>query len=143
MDNKFIGLISIFFLVFGVFISVLFFNKNIATLTRAKEDTLPSTEKSIILVYPLTVNADGKTTATVTVFVRNSKGDSLEAKPVTLTSSLGALDGGQQSLTKATEKSGQSVFTLTSTEAGTAQLKAVINGTVPTSNTASVNFITP
>jgi hypothetical protein len=143
MDNKFIGLVSIFFLVFGVFISVLFFNKNIATLTRAKEDTLPSAEKSIILVYPLTVNADGTTTSTATVVVRNSKGDGLEAKPVTLTTSLGAIDGGQPTLTKNSEKDGHATFAITSSTAGVANLSVLISGSTSTSNTASINFISP
>ncbi|HLL60725.1 MAG TPA: Ig-like domain-containing protein [Candidatus Nitrosocosmicus sp.] len=137
MDNKFVGLLSIFFLVFGVFISVLFFNKNITTFTRAKEELIPVKEKSILLGYPLTVTADNQTTSTITAWVRNEKGIGIADKNVTLTSTLGTID----QPTQKTDKDGRISFKIKSSTPGDAVISAMIENSIPSSNSVTINFV--
>lgn len=135
MDTKLIGLLSIFFLVFGVFMTVLLFNDNLTTITKAKDELIPSSEKSIILAYPLSLQA-GNGQSKVTVWVRNKEGKGIPNQPVTLTTSLGTLD--IQALNS--DGQGRAIFTLSSQTAGTATLNATIAGTVNPSNTVTVEF---
>lgn len=139
MDNKLIGLVSIFFLIFGVFISVLFFNKNIATLTRAKEELVPVTDKSILLAYPLTVTANDQENSTITVWVRNEKGVGIINRNVTLTSNLGTLD----QTSKTTDNKGQATFTIHSASVGNATISGKIDGVTSLANTVTINFVSP
>jgi hypothetical protein len=136
MDTKLIGLLSIFFLVFGVFMTVLLFNDNLTTITKAKDELIPSNEKSIILAYPLSVKA-GAGDSKVTVWVRNREGKGIPNQPVSLTTSHGSLDVSALN----SDGQGRAIFSLTSATPGTAILNATIAGTITPSNTVSVVFI--
>jgi len=137
MDKKFIGLASVFFLFFGIFMTVLVFNDSLVTLTRAKDELVPVQEKSFILAYPLTVAADGTSVSEVTVWVRNAEGKNMANKKVKLTSSIGTLD--QEIIN--TDTTGKAVFKLSSTTPGIAEISALINDSIGTGNKVSVSFV--
>ncbi|MCX7881167.1 MAG: Ig-like domain-containing protein [Patescibacteria group bacterium] len=118
MDKKLLGLISVFFLSFLIFISVLLFNKPIVQLLRAKEETNPSPKKSLIIAWPLTLPADGKTNSTITVFLRNEKNQPVSNKIIFLKSTLGEFK--ENNLIS--DKDGKAEFHLSSTTPGLAQI---------------------
>lgn len=143
MDKKLVGLITLFFLSFFVFTSILVFRRPLLNLARAKEDQMASaTNSKIILACPgTTVAANGNDTCPVYVFVRSS-GESpkpLSNKVVTLTTSMGQLD--QASST--TDTLGKASFSLRSSEVGVANLRATVaqdSGPIEISTQASVEF---
>jgi hypothetical protein len=83
MDKKLTGLFFVFFLAFSLFMSIVVFNQALSRFTRAKEDSLPSTEKSLIFAWPLTTKINNH--VTINVFVRNEKGIPLANKTLFLT----------------------------------------------------------
>lgn len=123
MDKKLIGLLAIFFLTFGVFFSVVVFNKPLSRLIRASQELVPSASNSLVLAYPLTVKADGVAQATITVFLRNDKNMPVGNRPVLINSSLGQIK--EQLLT--TGKDGKAEFHLVSTTPGVADLTISTN----------------
>lgn len=123
MDKKFIGLISLFFLTFGVFSATVLFNKPLTQLIRAKEDIAPSTANSLIFAWPLTVNADGKSTSSVTVFVRTTTDKPIANKQVSIASTLGSFKNNIET----TDNGGKATFTLTSDTKGIADIEAAID----------------
>lgn len=136
MDKKLLSLMSLFILTFGVFAGVVVFNKPLTQLTRAKEEAIPSLKNSLVFAWPLELDADGTTASTITVFIRTDLSKPLTGKPVTLTSTLGAVK--EQSVT--TDAEGRAVFTLTSAEKGIAELQAFIDNTSPLERKISVKF---
>ena len=138
MDKKFVILVGVFLVLFGVFISLVLFEKPLVRLTRAKLDQ-PSAEKSIIFAWPLKVVADGRSESVITVFARTENGDELSNRSITLTSSVGQL----VETTVVTDKLGKAEFKIRSTIAGMADLKAVVDNTTPINQTVVIEFVSP
>ena len=136
MDKKFVGLVTLFFLTFGIFSAVVVFNKPLTQMTRAKEDVVASATNSLIFAWPITVKADGKSMSTITVFARTSSDKPLANKSVTVTTTLGELK--ESAVT--TDNQGKALFLLNSQEKGTAEVGAVINGDITLSSKVSVKF---
>ena len=122
MDKKLIGLVFVFFLAFSLFISIVVFNQPLSRFTRAKEDSLPSTEKSLIFAWPLTNKINNQ--VTINVFVRNEKGIPLANKNVILRSTLGNIFPNSAT----TDKSGKVTFNLVSDNPGIAEVSAIVEG---------------
>jgi hypothetical protein len=122
MDKKIIGLVFVFFLAFSLFISIVVFNQPLSRFTRAKEDSLPSTEKSLIFAWPLTNKINNQ--VTINVFVRNEKGIPLANKNVILRSTLGNVFPNSAT----TDKSGKVTFNLVSDNPGIAEVSAIVEG---------------
>jgi len=122
MDNKIAGLLFLFFLAFSLFITVVIFNQPLSQLTRAKEDSLPSIEKSLIFAWPL--NTDINNQVTVNVFVRNEKGFPLANKNVVLQSTLGNIS---PNFAK-TDANGKASFNLVSINPGISEVSATVEG---------------
>ncbi len=118
MDKKLVSLFAIFFLTFGVFFSVVVFNKPLSRLIRASQELVPSSSNSLVLAWPLTVKADGVAQSTITVFLRNDKNMPVGSRPVSVNSSLGQVK--ESGLT--TGKDGKVEFHITSTTSGVAEL---------------------
>lgn len=135
MDKKLTSLLAIFFLTFGVFTSVVIFNKPLSRLIRASQELTPSGANSIVLAYPLTVKADGENQATITVFLRNDKNLPVGSRPVSIVSSLGQIKEG----TITTGKDGKAEFHITSNDQGTADITAS-SGSTNISQKISVKF---
>ncbi len=135
MDKKLTSLIAIFFLSFGVFASVIIFNKPLSRLIRASQETSPSAASSLVFAWPLTVKADGQSQSTVTVFLRNEKNYPVASKPISIVSSLG------QVLEKEiiSGKDGKAEFHLVSSNPGIAQI-TVYSGSLKLTQKISVKF---
>lgn len=135
MDKKFILLSGFFFVLFGLFISLMFFEKPLVKFTRAKQE-IPSADKSILFAWPLRLPSDGTSESTVSVFIRNENGDELGRRTVTLTTSLGQL----QTSSIITDKLGKAEFKIKSATAGTAEIKGVIENSTPINQTLTIEF---
>ncbi len=131
IDNKFMGLVGIFFLVFGLFAVNVFFGRNLKTI-RAK-NAVPSAEKTSIFASAREIAANGTDKATISVFVRDADGNGISDTPVTVTSTVGTIAPSQES----TDKSGIVSFFLTCTSTGVAQITAQAKG-VAVGNAVSV-----
>jgi hypothetical protein len=136
MDKKFIFLSLVFFLLFALFLSMIVLNQPLRRLTRAKEEFIPSKKTSMILAWPLTAVADGKTNVSVNVFVRNANNLPLNNKKVNLTTTLGEI----KEIQSVTDKNGKSTFILNSTSPGMAELKAVVDNQVELEQKLTVKF---
>jgi hypothetical protein len=136
MDKKFVLLMIVFFLVFGVFITSTLLNKQIANITRASTETYPSSQTSLIFAWPLDVSLAERKTSEVNIVVRNGNNNNLGNQTVKLETDFGTLDQSE----KITDKSGKVNFILTSNVEGTANLSATINNTIPLSQKISVKF---
>jgi len=122
MDKKLIGLVFVFFLAFSLFMSIVVFNQPLSRFTRAKEDSLPSTKKSLIFAWPLTTKINNQ--VTINVFARNEKGLPLANKNVVLRSTLGDIFPNSAT----TDKSGKVTFNLVSDNPGIAEVSAIVEG---------------
>jgi len=136
MDKKITGLLLIFLLSFGIFTTIVVFNKPLTQFTRASEETNPSPNNSLIFAWPLTTIADGKTTANINVFVRSYKGTPLANQVVKLTTSLGEV----KEINNASDKTGKTTFTVTSTQKGIAEIEAIVNTNIKIVQKVSVKF---
>jgi len=137
MDKKFVALMMVFFLVFGVFITTTVFNKQIANFARASTETDPSAQTSLIFAWPLTAKVGDK--VGVNVFIRNAKNIPLDKKPVKLATNLGLINGTQESILES-DKTGKVSFTLSSDTTGVAELTAFVNNNVQLIQKVSVKF---
>ncbi len=125
MSDQKLNIVFAAFLVVFITISYLAItNKRLPVFTRAA-NTDVDINKSMIIANKLEAMANGTDFSTLTVFVRNSEGITLENKSVTMSSSLGYLDR-QNSVT---DKYGQAIFTIKSSDAGSANVTASIEGT--------------
>jgi len=137
MDKKFMALVLVFFLVFGVFMSLMLFNKQITNFARASAETDPSSQTSLIFAWPLTAKIGDK--VEVNVFIRNANNTPLNKKSVRLTTNLGLINGSQES-TSESDKTGKVNFTLSSDTVGIAELTAFVNNNIQLIQKVSVKF---
>jgi len=137
MDKKFVLLMIVFFLVFGVFITSTLLNKQIANITRASTETDPSSQTSLIFAWPLTAKVGDK--VDVNIFIRNANNSPLDKKQVKLVTNLGLINGTQES-TSESDKTGKVSFTLSSDTAGIAELTAFVNNNIQLIQKVSVKF---
>ena len=137
MDKKFTALMLVFFLVFGLFISLMLFNKQITNFARASAETDPSSQTSLIFAWPLTAKTGDK--VEVNVFIRNANNTPLDKKSVRLTTNLGLINGSSES-TSQSDKTGKALFILTSDKSCTAQITALVNYKIQLSQKISVKF---
>ncbi|MBI5122560.1 Ig-like domain-containing protein [Candidatus Roizmanbacteria bacterium] len=137
MDKKFMALMLVFFLVFGVFVTTTLFNKQISNIARASTETDPSAQTSLIFAWPLTAKVGDK--VEVNVFIRNANNLPLDKKPVKLVTNLGLVNGTPES-TSESNKTGKVNFTLSSDTAGIAELTAFVNNNIQLIQKISVKF---
>jgi len=120
LDNKFVGLLTLFFLTFGIFFSVVVFNKPLNQFIKASQQLSPSAENSLILVYPLTAKADGVEQVIVNVFLRTKDGTPISNYDLFVNTTLGSFD----KQTQKTGKDGKATFILTSNSPGISEITA-------------------
>lgn len=135
-DRNFVSLIIIFFLAFGLFVTVTTFNRQIATLTRAKEELLPSSETSLMFAWPLTAKVNSASPVEINVFIRNASNSPIGSKKVTLTTTLGDFQQSSQT----TDKSGKSTFYLTSSSAGLAEVTGTVDDQTELKQKITIKF---
>ncbi len=136
MDKKLVGLMLVFLLSFGLFAVVTVFNKPLSRFTKAKEEFIPSSQNSLIFGWPLTTKADGKQTAEINIFVRNSTNIPLPNKKVTLNTSLGSFKTNDIT----TDKAGKATFYLVADAPGLAELTAMIDNQIQLKQKLSIKF---
>ncbi len=136
IDKKLLSLMSLFLLVFGLFVSVVVFNKPLSQFTRASGENNPSPDKSIILVsdvYPIKVGIK----TSVTVFVVSNMGTPLKNKTVTLSASLGQIETNNI----VTDATGKATFSLSSNLPGESLIEATVDNTLKINKKVSLKFI--
>ncbi len=126
----------IFMLAFGLFTTVIVFNQPLTRLTKAKEESVPSSISSLIFVYPLTASANGKYSVQVNIFVRNTTNVPLSDKSVHLSTSLGNVQVNDIK----TDAAGKATFLISSTTAGKAEISALIDNQIRINKNISVLF---
>lgn len=137
MDKKLLTLIMLFFLSFAFFATVTIFNKPLTQFIRAKEDFIPSPDRSTILAWPLSyLKADGITESVINVFVISESDKPIANKLVSLTNSLGIL----KESAATTDDSGKAVFRISSTTPGVAEVEAVVEPDIKLSKKVSIKF---
>ncbi len=136
MDKKLTILMLIFFLSFGLFTSIVVFNKPLSRLTRAKEEFLPSPDTSLVFVWPLNTKAGNQSSVMINVFVRNNNNLPLSNKKVSVNTTLGRINEIQST----TDKSGKATFNLISDSPGLAEITATIDNQFQIKQKVSVKF---
>lgn len=126
----------IFMLSFGLFTTIIVFNKPLTRLTKAKEEFVPSSESSLLFAWPLTAKADGAFPVQVNIFVRNVANIPLSNKKVHLTTTVGTVRINDLQ----TDKSGKAAFFVSSDTPGLAELSAVVDSQVQLKQKISVKF---
>jgi hypothetical protein len=137
MDKKFVALMVLFFVVFGVFIGSTLFSQQFGSFARASAQTDPSSKTSLIFAWPLTAKVGAK--VDVNIFIRNADNQPLDKKPVKLVTNLGLINGAQESSSES-DKTGKASFVLLSDTVGVAELTAFTSGNVQLSQKISVKF---
>ncbi|MFA6016595.1 MAG: hypothetical protein WC744_00735 [Patescibacteria group bacterium] len=122
MDKKFVALMILFFVVFGIFITTTFFNKQLASLARASADSDPSPKESLFFYYPIEGIKPG-VKVDINIFVRNNNKMPLNNKPIKLITNFGLINGLKESVLTSDTK-GKVSFVLTSEAPGSAELTA-------------------
>jgi len=122
-------------MIFSLFITFVVFKEPIATFTKAKEESIPSSESSLIFAWPLSAKV-GSDKVNINVFVRNANNLPLANKVVTIKTNFGSFDADS----KITDKSGKASFILTSQETGITEITAIIDNQIQVKQTVSVKF---
>jgi hypothetical protein len=136
MDKKLLGLVVIFLLSFSLFTTIVVFEKPLLTrFTKAKEDFTPSSQKSLLFAWPLSLPADGQSEASINVFVRNDKEAPVTNKKVVLTTNLGTI----KEIQPISNNQGKTEFKISSSEEGEANIKAMVEN-VTFNQTLSIQF---
>lgn len=122
MDKKILIFGILFIIVFAAYMVITIFR--IPIFTQAANDTRQADiGTSLIFAWPLELKADGTERSEITVFIRDNNGRGLDNRQVRLTSSLGNLQNNQAT----TDSQGKTVFSLTSTTIGVAQIEAFVD----------------
>ncbi len=136
MDKKLLSLVILFITTFIFFIAILFFNEPLSKLTRAREETFPSADKSLIFAWPLSVKADGAQVSDVNVFIRNNDNKLISNQRVELRSTLGEI----KNITTLSDANGKTTFKLSSLTPGSAEITAVVEG-IKLLNKLTIKFV--
>ena len=129
-------MLLVFFLLFGIFITLIFFNKPLAKFTRAKEDYTPSPAASLLFAYPLLVKADGSAKSTINIFIRSEKGIPVKDQKLLITSTIGTFDKSEAT----TDEQGKATVALSSSVPGVASIEVLMNDTEKLTQKLSVKF---
>lgn len=132
VDSKLVTLVLFFFLAFGFFtVSVV---SRQALRIQASKNIVPDASSSLLLAFPL--NTTVGQTSTINCVARDSTGTAAANKKCVVTTSCGNISPSEV----LTNTNGIAQFSLASVEPCTAQLNATIDGTIPVSQTTSVQF---
>lgn len=123
IDKKLVSMFFVFVISFILFSVYVIYNEPITKFTQAKDELVPSSDKSLIFIWPLEVAANGEEQSEITVFVRNIKGRGMSNKQVQLTTTFGDI----QTTQKVTDEKGKVLFHLSSSNPGVAEIKAIVD----------------
>lgn len=122
MDNKFMFLVLVFFLVFGTFATAMFFDQSPTLRARASNKCAPVVSKSFTTSFPKTVQPGQS--CEVNVFVRCEDESAVTGATVKLDVTNGTVDS-PESLS---DEGGRATFTVT--PQGLSQITATVNGSL-------------
>jgi len=138
-DSKFIIVSLIFFVLFIFVLGSVVLESPIRSFVKARE-AVTSPAKSFMVIWPLTLPADGKSISKVSVFLRNDKEEALAGKTARLTSTVGTVKPAQVQ----TDNIGKADFQITSDTPGNAVLSVSDTETnTPLSQQISIEFTNP
>lgn len=136
MDKKLLILGILFIVTVVVYIVLTVFRIPIFSFTQAANNNRSADiSNSLIFAWPLEVKADNTERSEVTVFVRDNQGRGIGEKQVTITSSLGTLQG----TPAISDDQGKAIFYITSSSTGVAQIEAFVDNR-KLQKTVSVKF---
>lgn len=127
---------SLFFVAFLFFTSLIVFKNPLSTVTRAEKATQPSGPNSLIFAWPLSTKAGGQSEVKIDVFVRSETNGPLENKTVAVNSTLGTI----KTLSGTSDKEGKTTFSLSSKTTGIAELSATIENSTPLTQKLTIKF---
>jgi hypothetical protein len=136
MDKKFFFLISLFFVAFALFSITAIRQSSLVTFIRAKEESTPSPEKSVLVAWPLTVNLSNDNQSKITVFVRSNKEIPVPNVAVRLITDFGTYSPEEAY----TDKNGKVEFIIKSDTSGNANISAILNNTTRINQKVNVKF---
>lgn len=126
----------LFMLSFGLFTIITVFNRPLTNLTKAKEESIPSSDTTHIFVWPLTAKADGNFPVQVNIFVNNALSKPVPNKKVHLSTTLGTIKTNDI----VSDQAGKATFTLSSATAGLATITALVDNQVQVKTAVTVKF---
>jgi hypothetical protein len=136
MDKKLLFLIFLFFFVFVSFSFTALRQGPFTSFIRAKEETTPSAEKSLIIAWPITINITSNQQSKITVFIRNNRELPIANKSVKLVTTLGNFSPSEA----ITDKTGKAEFILESNTPGLAEISALIDDSIEIKQKVSIKF---
>lgn len=136
MDKKLAVLLGVLVIVFSIFVSWVLFSTQIKIFTRASGDLIPSSEKSLIFVWPLNAKISDQEKVTINVFVKNEKNQPISDKLVSVTTTLGNIENNNQK----TDKTGKATFSLSSNQPGITKIEAIIDDNIKINQSLTVKF---
>lgn len=135
MDNKFLFLVFVFFLVFGIFASAVFYDQTTGFSTRAANQNCDvDASKSFIVSIPKDVPAGDA--CEVSVFTRCADETTVAGADVKLNVTNGTVDLPNGSVT---DEGGRAAFAVTPN--GLAEITAVINNSIQLEQTVTCNSL--
>jgi hypothetical protein len=105
---------------------------------QTSDDASVSAATGLVSTSSASVTADGSTTATITITVKNISGANLSGKVVSLSSSRGVIDT-ISTISATTDSSGNASFSISSSTSGSSTLTAIADG-ITLTQTTSVTF---
>lgn len=136
MDKKLFFLVLVFFIIFSAFSFTAIKQMSFVSFIRAKEENLPSAEKSIIIAWPLTVNLLNNNQSKITVFIRNNKELPISNKLVKLVINFGTYNPQEVY----TDKNGKAEFIVQSNTKGSVDVGAIVDNTIELKQKVTIKF---
>lgn len=136
MDRLFATFFGILIIAFGIFIAMLIYVGPIGRYTEASGTIQPSTDKSLILAFPSTVDlSDVAAHGTVSVFLRTSDERPVPNKRVKISTTHGIVKAREVRTTD----DGKAETIITATEPGLAKIDVLVDN-IPIGNDVTILF---
>lgn len=134
IDNKLIGLVVVFFLVFGFFTLNVVYQSSFGRQIRATNQQPPSASNSLLFAFPVSTQVGQN--ATVNCVARDTSGTGLNNVEVSVQTTCGAINPPATQ----TNSNGIASFMISSSNPCTAQLSCILNKTTMVTQTATIQF---
>lgn len=140
MDKRIVVLMTLFFLIFTVFVSFVLLGGPLSKFTKASgKYIVVSPVESKIIFWPQTVKADGVSASTIQVFLVSENKTPITNKKVKLRTDLGSTK--EPELTTAEDGSTYYQFHLVSDQEGLSNVEVLVDDTLTLNQKFSVKFI--
>lgn len=137
MDRRLLSLMFVLFLSVILFVAAVVFQQPLARFTRAKEEFTISPTASKVLIWPVTVNADGSSFALVNVFLSSQTGKPISNKKIVLDVTIGTVSP----IDAVSDTNGKAMFKVVSTTEGVATIAITADETVRLIQTPPITIL--